>query len=105
LAALPGDRLAELYPDEQLPGGTRASDVKRRAFFKLLKQIARDGHAVSVGEIESDVAAIAAPILTGSGQATAALSVAAPVSRFSDQFAERAVPRLVAAVAEISEQL
>lgn len=105
LAALPGDRLAELYPDEQLPGGTRASDVKRRAFFKLLKQIARDGHAISVGEIESDVAAIAAPILTGSGQATAALSVAAPVSRFSDQFAERAVPRLVAAVAEISEQL
>jgi DNA-binding IclR family transcriptional regulator len=70
-----------------------------------LKQIARDGYAISVGEIESDVAAVAAPIQTPSGHVTAAMSVAVPVSRFSDQFAERAVPRLAAAVAEVSEQL
>ena len=105
LAPLPGERLAELYPEEQLPGGTRASAVKRRAFLKSLKQVARDGYAISVGEIESDVAAIAAPILAPTGHVAAAMSVAAPASRFSDQFAERAVPRLIAAVAEVSEQL
>jgi IclR family acetate operon transcriptional repressor len=105
LASLPSERLAELYPEEQLQGGARASVVNRRALFKSLKQIARDGHAVSVGEVESDVAAVAALIVTPSGQVTAAMSVAVPVSRFSEKFAARAVPRLVAAVAEISEQL
>src|SRR5665213_330705 len=105
LASLPGERLAELYPEEQSQGGTRASVVNRRALFKLLKQIARDGHAVSVGEVESDVAAVAALILTPSGQVKAAMSVAVPVSRFSEKFAERAVPRLAAAVAEVSQQL
>ena len=79
--------------------------VNRRALFKSLKQIARDGYAISVGEIESDVAAIAALILTPSGQVTAAMSVAVPVSRFSEKFAARAVPRLAAAVAEVSQQL
>jgi DNA-binding IclR family transcriptional regulator len=103
LGALSGDRLAELYP--QSPDGTRVSVVNRRTLFKSLKQIARDGYAVSVGEIESDVAAVAAPILTPSGHVAAAMSVAVPVSRFSEQFAERAVPRLAAAVAEVSEQL
>jgi DNA-binding IclR family transcriptional regulator len=33
------------------------------------------------------------------------MSVAVPVSRFSEQFAKRAVPSLAAAVAEVSEQL
>jgi DNA-binding IclR family transcriptional regulator len=105
LASLPGDRLAELYPEDQLPGGARASIVNRRALFKSLKQIARDGYAISVGEIESDVAAVAAPILTPSGHVTAAMSVAVPVSRFSEQFTERAMARLAAAVAKVSEQL
>jgi DNA-binding IclR family transcriptional regulator len=105
LASLPGDRLTELYPEEKLPAGARASVVNRRALFKSLKQIARDGYAVSVGEIESDVAAVAAPILTPSGDVTAAMSVAVPVSRFSEQFSESAVPRLAAAVAEVGEQL
>jgi IclR family acetate operon transcriptional repressor len=105
LASLPGDRLAELYPYERLPGGARASVVNRRALFKSLKQVARDGYAVSIGEIESDVAAVAAPIRTRSGHVTAAMSVAVPVSRFSKQFAERAAPRLTAAVAEVSGQL
>jgi len=105
LALLPTDRLAELYPDEQLPGGAQTSVVNRKALFKSLKRIARDGYGVSVGEIESDVAAVAAPILTRSGHVAAAMSVAVPVSRFSEQFAERAVPRLAAAVAEVSEQL
>ena len=105
LASLPGDRLAALYPEEQLSGGARASVVNRRALFKSLKQIAREGHALSVGEIESDVAAVAAPIQTASGRVTAAMSVAVPVSRFTEQFTERAVPRLAAAVAEVSEQM
>jgi DNA-binding IclR family transcriptional regulator len=105
LALLPHARLAELYPDEQLPGGARTSVVNRKTLFKSLKRVARDGHAVSVGEIESDVAAVAAPILTPSGHVAAAMSVAVPVSRFSEQFAGRALPRLAAAVAEVSEQL
>ena len=105
LALLPGDRLAELYPEEQIPAGAQTSVVNRKARFKSLKRVARDGHAVSVGEIESDVAAVAAPILTPSGHVAAAMSVAVPVSRFSEQFAGRAVPRLAAAVAEVSEKL
>ena len=105
LALLPGDRLAELYPEEQIPAGAQTSVVNRKALFKSLKRVARDGHAVSVGEIESDVAAVAAPIRAPSGQVTAAMSVAVPVSRFSEQFAGRAVPRLAAAVAEVSEKL
>ena len=105
LALLPGDRLAELYPEEQIPAGAQTSVVNRKALFKSLKRVARDGHAVSVGEIESDVAAVAAPILTPSGHVAAAMSVAVPVSRFSEQFAGRAVPRLAAAVAEVSEKL
>ena len=105
LALLPGDRLAELYPEEQIPAGAQTSVVNRKALFKSLKRVARDGHAVSVGEIESDVAAVAAPIPTPSGHVAAAMSVAVPVSRFSEQFAGRAVPRLAAAVAEVSEKL
>jgi DNA-binding IclR family transcriptional regulator len=105
LATLPGDRLMELYPDDQLPGSARTSLVNRKVLFKALKKIANDGHAVSVGEIESDVAAVAAPIRAPSGQVTAAMSVAVPVSRFNEQFIARAVPRLMAAVAQISGQL
>jgi DNA-binding IclR family transcriptional regulator len=105
LASLPSDRLLELYPEERLPGGARTSLVNRKALFKALKKIAHDGYAVSVGEIEGDVAAVAAPIRAPSGHVTAAMAVAVPVSRFSEQFSERAVPRLAAAAAEVSGQL
>ena len=105
LASLPEDRLAELYPEERLPRGTRSTEIKKSSFLRSLKQIARDGHAISVGEIESDVAAIAVPIQTSAGQVAAALSVAAPASRFSDRFAASTIPVLAAAATEISEQL
>lgn len=64
----------------------------------ILARIREQGVAVTVGEVSSDVAGFAAPIIDGRGQVIAALAMAAPVSRVRAQ--SRAIASLVREAAE-----
>lgn len=48
---------------------------------RILAQVRREGLAITIGEISSDVAGFAAPIFDHQGRAIAALAMAAPISR------------------------
>lgn len=106
LAFLPEERLHALYPSAIVSGGPGRADVKRKTLLATLAQVARDGYAVAVGEVEDEVGAVAMPIILSPGRApTAAVGVSAPRSRFSDRTVEEALPVLRVAVAEIAAQL
>jgi len=53
-----------------------------------VKQIRKDGFAVSKGELDEGTFAVAAPLLSGSGHVMASLSLGGPIHRF-DQKKER----------------
>ena len=57
-----------------------------------LKEIRKKGYAISFGEREPGVVAIAAPIFNSKNELVAALSVAAPEVRFGDDVIEKLIP-------------
>jgi len=74
------------------------------ALRALLPRIREQGVALTVGEVSTDVAGFAAPILDHRGQVVAALVMAAPASRAGDDPAEHA-QMVRAAAREISLNL
>jgi DNA-binding IclR family transcriptional regulator len=105
LAFLPRERLLALYPSAIVAGGLGRADMKRKALFDLLADVAAVGYAVAVGEVEDEVGTIAMPIVTTEGIApAAAIGVSAPVSRFTDHTVEQVLPLLRRAVAEVAAQ-
>jgi IclR family transcriptional regulator, KDG regulon repressor len=70
-----------------------------------LEPIRHRGYAVSTGEREKGVAAIAAPIFDASGQLIASLSISAPEIRFVPDVLETTIPLVVQAAEQISSAL
>ena len=71
--------------------------IRRPALLRAeLRQIRRQGYAVSRGELDDGAWAVAAPILTPSGQLVAALTVAGPLTRLP----RSTLPRLVRTLRE-----
>lgn len=104
LAAMPRERVLALYPDDELPGRTPNSIVRRDDLLAELDRVAADGYATNAGESETDVGAVGMAILVA-GVGRAAISVSAPLSRFDRALVERAVPPLRAAVAQVSASI
>lgn len=82
LAWMPRARQQRLYK-------THAKDIKANrlgadwpAFLTSLAQIRREGHAVSIGELDSGQVAVAAPIEDGEGNVAAAVGVALRLARY-----------------------
>lgn len=84
LAALPPAELDRLYPaGAPLPAQTVKTITDVAVLGRRLADVRRRGFATNNGESELGVAAVSAAVRDGSGQAVAALSVAAPVARMA----------------------
>ncbi|MEI6623162.1 MAG: IclR family transcriptional regulator [Actinomycetes bacterium] len=70
-----------------------------------LARVRRRGWAESVGERESGVASVSAPVLDANGQVVAAISVSGPIERLSRSPGQRHAQRVMAAAASLSDSL
>lgn len=105
LAELPEDRVMSLFPCEELEVITPDTLTSRARLIQLLAEVRERGFAVCVGEVEPDVATVAATIPNGDRITPAAITVSVPRFRFSaddltrlGQATVRAAQRCAAAV-------
>ncbi|MEU4228501.1 IclR family transcriptional regulator [Nonomuraea sp. NPDC026600] len=97
LAALPRERLWELYPG--LP------DAERAALTRELDEIRVRGYALNIDGTEQGVSAIGCAVRDGRGSAVAALSIAVPSARFGGDRVGVLAGELRCAVAEAEQAL
>jgi DNA-binding IclR family transcriptional regulator len=104
LADLPIERQRRLV-QRRLQRFTPHTVTEPDGILRELERVRRAGHAVSRGELEEHLVAVAAPIRGRTGQAVAAVSLSGPDSRFT----RAALPALVrhcrAAAERISSRL
>ncbi len=105
LADLPAKRFLALYPDTQLPSRTVNSITSREKLEVELAKVRRAGYAMSVGEGEADVAAVAVAIRDPSGNALAAIAVSGPYSRMPRKLMVEIAERLSWATRQIAGAL
>jgi IclR family transcriptional regulator, acetate operon repressor len=79
------DRLLALYPAIELPGLASNSITSRTRLLAELEQIRDRGYATSADESEEGVGSLAVAIPGPGGRAVACVSVAAPLTRLSDE--------------------
>ncbi len=99
LAQLSPERLADLYPDDELPAGTPRSLRTRADLLRELRLVRRRGYGSNRGETEPDVAAVAVALKSSLNRPAAAIAVSAPLSRLSSK-QESEIARSLSAVAE-----
>lgn len=75
--------LREVFPESRIAAATPKAPATRAALEKALKKVRRQGYATNFGESEPEVAAVAVAVHDHTGSARAALSISAPISRFS----------------------
>jgi DNA-binding IclR family transcriptional regulator len=108
-----GKALLAFMPDEDvkrvlarpLEKITTKTITARDSLLKELKEVRRKGYAISHGERFEDVIGVAAPIFDGTGRVVAAMNVAGPSQRFSDQAVLRLCPKLIKLADQISRLL
>ncbi|MPZ27077.1 MAG: helix-turn-helix domain-containing protein [Micromonosporaceae bacterium] len=83
LAQLPQAQLAQLYPDELLPGLTDRSITSRRRLFSVLAEVRQAGYATNLGESDSDLVAVGVAIPRLTDPPYAGLGISAPATRLS----------------------
>jgi len=105
LAYAPPELIQRVLHDNQ----TETLDLKRlarhRKMEKELAEIRRQGFAISHGERDPDVGAVAAPIYDHTGQVCGTISLAGPMNRFSDERIKEYLPMLLQAAQHLSEML
>ena len=85
---------------------TRTTITDRDKLFEQLRAVKGQGWAVDVEECEAGLCCVAAPVLEGTGQVIAAISVSGPTARLDEeQLVTGVVPVLTAATADLSRQL
>jgi IclR family acetate operon transcriptional repressor len=105
LAHLPEDELDHLI-DEGLPALTDATITSSVALRREIARVRRAGYAISEGEVDFEMAGLAAPVLDGSGRAVASVGVSAPSRVLVPGPAlDRFVVLVADAVAEIGDRL
>jgi DNA-binding IclR family transcriptional regulator len=72
---------------------------------RILAEVRRRGWAQSVGERESGVASVSAPVTDGEGTVVAAISVSGPIERLGRRPGLRMAPAVVAAGRALSQRL
>jgi len=69
------------------------------------QEILAAGYAVSLGERDAEVAAIAAPVFEPDGVCAGALTISGPVGRFSSDMLEKSIPMVLNAATTLSNAL
>jgi len=83
LADLNNEAICELFKNEPLKKLTSQTITNIPDLIQSLDKVRKDGFAMDIGEIETDLCCIAAPIKNHEGKTIAAISVSAPKTRFS----------------------
>lgn len=99
LAELSSERLADLYPGDDLPAETPRSLKTKADLMRELRLVRKRGYGSNRGETEADVAAVAVAMKSSLNRPAAAIAVSAPLSRLSAK-QEPDVARSLAAVVE-----
>lgn len=93
LAWIPEEERKKIIPpEENLPSSE-------------LARIQKQGFAISMGERDQGVGAIAAPVFDAEGRLQCSLSLSAPIVRFNREAFERIAPDIVNAASQISAAL
>jgi IclR family acetate operon transcriptional repressor len=102
LAALDPEELRVLFREPQLPSRTQDSIATRAQLEFELAKVRRVGYALSIGEGEADVAAVAVAIYDSTGQQLAAIAASGPRSRMSRKHMVSISTRLAWAARQIA---
>jgi DNA-binding IclR family transcriptional regulator len=105
LAGLEPKELDRRLASARLTRLTPTTITSRRALQAELQRVRARGYAVDNEECSSGVRAVAAPIRDRQGTVVAALSVAGPTHRFTEQRIANLAPSVRAAAEEISRRL
>jgi DNA-binding IclR family transcriptional regulator len=81
LAFLPERHLTRLYLDNAQLVNEAGLGASWQEFKASLRQIRQQGYAVSVGEVDSGVFGIAAPVFDGHGKVIGSISIVRPASQ------------------------
>ena len=100
LADLPEDKARQIL-DRPLQRFTSHTLTDPSAVVRELTKVRRLGYALSTGELEDHLVAVAAPIRAQNGAATAAVSLSGPDTRFSAQ----SLPRLIGMCQETAARI
>jgi len=104
LAYLPHEQATQLLGDGPLARLT-AQTLSRTVLLRQLKQIRRDGWAMTFEELEPGLNAVAAPVRDDTGDVVAAVTVSGPAFRLAENQLHATLADLVAAADEISAGL
>jgi DNA-binding IclR family transcriptional regulator len=105
LAALPPERVAELYGQADLVAVTPRTITDRDELERQLAAIRERGYAVNHGESENGVGSVGMAVRNPAGEPRAALSVALPLERWSETTEQQAAAALRSAAANLGARL
>jgi DNA-binding IclR family transcriptional regulator len=105
LAALPSGRFTALYGHADLAAVTERTIRDRQALERALAATRERGYATSHGESENGVGSVGVAVRNPAGDPRAALSVAMPLDRLTDEAERQAAALLHTAAAELGARL
>ena len=105
LAALPPERVAQLYANTDLEPVTARTIRDASALSRELAAVRRRGYAKSRGESENGIGSVGLAVSKDGGEPRAAMSVAVPLERWSDALEEHAVTALRTAAHGLAQHL
>jgi len=105
LANLPEDELKEILDNIKMEKITANTIAVREELLKHLQIVRDQGYAEDLEEIEMGLKCVAAPIFDHTNKAVAAISVAGPAVRMTDETRKRIAATLMIYTKEISKKL
>jgi DNA-binding IclR family transcriptional regulator len=84
---------------------TPATIIKREQLLEEFAAIRAQGYAISRGELVYEVGGIAAPVFNHENKVVAALTVAGPIQRFTDEICREKLKDLLEATEKLSQSL
>jgi DNA-binding IclR family transcriptional regulator len=103
LSGLPDAEVDRIVPS--LPAYTDRTVTSRRALKQELSAVRAQGFALAVDELETGLAAMAAPVRNAHGDVIASLSLSGPTFRLDDARIKEVLPLLTDAADEVSHRL
>lgn len=73
--------------------------------LRSLKQTRKDGYVKTIGEVDSDIVGIAAPIFDHTNRIAASISIVGPKDRFNEQFTEQTISAVMKTANKLTKRL
>ena len=105
LAYLPEDQRNAIVGKGRLEKYTALTITDKKKLEKDLKDIRKNGYAISRGEREPDAFSVTAPIWDAGGRIAASISISGPIFRLTDKLLKKDIQEILNASKEISSKL